>query len=292
VTMAESTCAPIFIVGAARSGTKFLRGLLEGNASCRSVPYDVNYVWRYGNERHPDDVLGPELATPKVVRYIRRTLPHLAGMNGAPGQVMVEKTVGNALRVDFVRAVYPEGRIVHLVRDGRDVVESAMRMWTEPPASRYLLRKLRHFPLANFRYALWYAANVARGRIAGRRGVRVWGPRYPGIEQDVKQLSLAEVCATQWLESVQRAAGALAAMPGEQWMTVQYEKLTTDEAEVRRLCEFMGLADIEDVLTRYRRTVRTDRAGSWRNALTGRDLDRVMSIIQPGLTRCGYLGAE
>lgn len=125
----EHPIRPIVLIGAARSGTKFLRSLLAAGAETVAVPYDINYVWRYGNERHPDDALGSELATREIQRYIRATLPRLAvRTRGQSASLLVEKTVGNSLRVDFVRKVLPEARFIHIVRDGRDVVESARRM--------------------------------------------------------------------------------------------------------------------------------------------------------------------
>ena len=41
---------PIVLIGAARSGTKILRDALATALGVPQVPYDVGYVWRYGNE--------------------------------------------------------------------------------------------------------------------------------------------------------------------------------------------------------------------------------------------------
>lgn len=285
---ASAAGAPVFIIGAARSGTRFFRGVLDGSAGFHAVPYDVNYVWRHGNERHPDDALPAAAATPRIARYIRRTLPRLAGMRG--DGVLVEKTVSNALRVDFIRAVYPEGRFVHLVRDGRDVAESAMRMWREPPGGRYLLQKLPHLPLADFRYALWYAGNVLRGRLAGRGGVRVWGPRYPGIDDDLARESLPTLCARQWARSVAHAADALERVSPAQRITLRYEDLLRGDAEVRRLCDFLEVPDTAAVLERHRATLRPPQPARWRTSLSAREQDEVMAAAGPELRRLGYAG--
>jgi hypothetical protein len=47
----------VFVIGAARSGTKFLRDVIGASPYAAVVPYDVNYVWRGGNEGFPDDAL-------------------------------------------------------------------------------------------------------------------------------------------------------------------------------------------------------------------------------------------
>ena len=49
--------APIILIGAARSGTKFLRDVLASAVGVKSVPYDVNYIWRHGSPNYGHDVL-------------------------------------------------------------------------------------------------------------------------------------------------------------------------------------------------------------------------------------------
>ena len=205
-----SARSPLILVSAARSGSKLLRDLLGASPECAVVPFDINFVWRHGNEDRPDDALPPEAAREPVVRYIRRALPRLAGLRANDARFVVEKTVSNSLRVPFVARVFPEARFVWLVRDGRAVAESTRRVWHEPPERGYLLRKLRYFPLRDFRYATWYLKNRLRPGPA-----RVWGPRYPGIDADLASLDLLEVCARQWAACNASARDGLAALPRE-----------------------------------------------------------------------------
>ena len=51
----------VIIIGAARSGTKYLRDVLATAPNAARVPYDINYIWRYGSESHPDDALPASL---------------------------------------------------------------------------------------------------------------------------------------------------------------------------------------------------------------------------------------
>jgi hypothetical protein len=95
---------PIVLIGAARSGTKVLRDSLAAAAGTGCVPYDVGYVWRYGNEASPDDVIPAEAVTPKIRTFIRGFLAKYADRDG----LFVEKTVGNTLRVELVADVLPE----------------------------------------------------------------------------------------------------------------------------------------------------------------------------------------
>ena len=70
--------SPIFIIGAARSGTKFLRDCLLGDPRICAVPYDVNYIWRYGAATGSDDVLTPEGLDPRRSGFIRTAIARQA----------------------------------------------------------------------------------------------------------------------------------------------------------------------------------------------------------------------
>ena len=257
------THSPIVIIGAARSGTKFLRDVLAAGPDTAAVPYDVNYVWRTGQEAMHHDRLEPVTATPERAASIRARLRRLA--RAGNGDVLIEKTVSNGLRIPFVDVVLPDARFVHLIRDGRDVAESAMRQWRAPPDWFGLWRKLTAMPLANARYALWFARNLASGTVtAGRSGGKLWGPRYPGILDDVAHLPLAGVCARQWARTVEYARADLDALPRDRVFEIRYEDLTANEAALADLVERLALPARDHVLNFWRRHVRIQDAPLWK----------------------------
>lgn len=241
---------PVIIIGAARSGTKFFRDLLGSSEDVAVVPYDINYVWRHGNESLPHDELTPQSLTPRTARHIRSSIERLAERNAGRKPLLVEKTVSNSVRIDFVRAVYPDAKIIHLERNGLDAVESTYRQWTESPDHSYLLQKLRYFPFREWRYALWFARNtLQRGDDVG-----VWGVRYDGIDADLERLDVAEVCAHQWRRAndqwQQRSA-----IP-ELELECRYADLFSDpDTELSRVCEFLSI-DTAPVAERFKATSR------------------------------------
>lgn len=232
---------PLVILGAARSGTNMLRDALCRLPGFATWPCDeINPVWRHGNLGWPDDAIPPARAA-RAAPYIRGRFARLARRSGAA--VVVEKTCANTLRVPFVAAVLPEARFVHLVRDGRDVVPSAMRRWRgelEMPGLAYRLAKARQAPLLDLpAYGLAFLrSRVARGR--GRLGL--WGPRFPGLAAMLEAGSpLEEVCAAQWAASVEAAEAALAALPQERWIRLRYEDVTADpRAALRAVLALCG----------------------------------------------------
>lgn len=243
--------SPIILIGAARSGTKFLRDVLASAEGVKCVPYDVNYVWRYGSENIPHDALHAGSLTDEKIRYIRQTLFKLARCRD--GEVLVEKTVSNTLRIAYVDKIFPNARYVHLVRDGRDVVESAMRQWEANPDLRALMNKLRGIPLGSSSYVYWFAKNFVSGIFQGRAGGKVWGPRFPGIEETVERASLAEVCALQWRESVQQARAGLDALPDAEGrvFNISYEDLVHDESALAILLRNLSIPNAEEALHSY-----------------------------------------
>lgn len=249
------------------------------------MPYDVGYVWRQGNESRPDDVLAADLAVPVVTRRIRRFLRRYADGEGR----LVEKTVGNTLRVPFVAEVVPQAIFVHLVRDGVDVVESSRRQWSAPVDLAYLARKVRHFPprLAGS-YGLKFVRNNLRQR-EGQKHVKSWGPRYPHIDVDLKECDLLTVCARQWRECVIRASADLeeASAPV---IEVRYEHLVGDPVGTlgRIIDEAPGYRTTTALLAAAGATLHSQSAGSGRGRLADEERRLIDVEIGDTLERFGY----
>lgn len=280
---------PIIVLGAARSGTKYLRDILALGANAAKVPYDINYVWRYGSEAHPDDALPVSLLTERKRRFIREQVQRLAKVAPGSDTIVFEKTVGSTLRVPFVAAVFPEAKFVHLVRDGRAVTESSMRQWREPLDFRRLFEKLRDLPLRNAGYPVWFAGNLLKGLAVGRGGGKVWGPRYPGIAADLESgLGLVELCVRQWQASVEMALEGLGAIAPERQIELRYEQLVSGTRALHEVAEFCGLQDIRSVIEAHERLVERRADRKWEHALSEGEKQKMMIIAMPTLERLGY----
>ena len=276
----------IVIVGAARSGTKILRDVLAEASGVGCVPYDIGFVWRYGNEHVPHDVLDPATVTPRMSRFIRRYVDRYAG---AGRNVVIEKTVGNTLRVPFVHAVLPDAAFVHLVRNGTDVAESARRQWSAPADRRYLLRKVRHFPLRLLpSYGREYALAQFSRRGGGRSSAATWGPRYPGIDEDVASNDLLTVCARQWRASVEYARRDLARV-GKLVVDVRYERLVAEPlATLEELVDRLELPGSAADRRRAAARLELGRAGAGSRSLDDRELAIVSAELGGTLDALGY----
>jgi hypothetical protein len=119
--------APIFLLGCQRSGTTMLRLVLDSHSriSCgpetrfltdleRIVGRDWERLARFGFPRED---------------WLRRIREFFGGVHGdyaaARGKARwADKTPLYALAIPFLAEVFPDAQIVHVIRDGRDVVVS------------------------------------------------------------------------------------------------------------------------------------------------------------------------
>lgn len=211
-----------------------VRDLVAQHPDVDKVEFDVNYIWRTGSEGLPSDEIPVGSFTSRIGDRIAGSIARSCG--DAP--VLIEKTVSNCLRIDFVRSVFPEARFIHLVRNGEDVIESAYRQWLAGPDFRYILKKTATFPLLDaFGYALSYARNTVRRLLPSQEKTPIiWGPHYKGIEQDLERIDLLEVCAIQWLKCLQEATIGLVRIPQERVLWIRYEDFVRDpESHLKRV---------------------------------------------------------
>jgi hypothetical protein len=279
---------PVIIIGAARSGTKLLRSIVASSRMYRSVPFDVNYIWRYGNEDLSHDVLTAQMMTAKTRKFIALRLCKLAGVSPEQGN-FVEKSVSNTLRLPFVLRVFPDAKFIFLIRDGRDVTESAYRCWQERPSVGYILQKIRTFPwLTCSKYGCKYVRNVAARVLGLTSSVRTWGPRYEGIDEDLRQLSLWEVCALQWRKSIEHFESSRHLIPVDQLLELRYEDLVTMPKDcAARIANFVNL-DGSGQMRRYMADHITQARIGSHLRLSTQELETLDNALGPTLVRWNY----
>lgn len=276
----------IVLIGAGRSGTKIIRDVLSTATGFGCVPHDVGYVWRYGNESVPHDVLDPASVTPKIRRFIERYIDRYA----VPGTTtVIEKSVGNALRVPFVHAVLPDATFIHIIRDGIDVAESTRRQWLLPPDRHYVVEKMHHFPARLIpTYGRKYAVSLLRGYVRRDSRLGTWGVRYPGMDEDLRSESLLTVCARQWQTSVEYARDGFRNIDAPVF-EVRYEQMVAAPQEtLQRLLGDVGLEVDPSALRRAVSMLTAGRAGLGTRSLSQDELEELEKVLGPTLDDFGY----
>ncbi len=279
----------IILIGAARSGTKFLRSILDASNQVSAIPYDVNYIWRFGNEQLVHDELTAGQLNEKTRAYIHKQLYRISGIGDDDKQVLLEKTVSNSLRVPFVNKVFPNALYIHLIRDGRAVTESAMRMWNAPPELKSIFQKLRKFPLSNIGYIFWFLKNFVVGLTSSRRGGNTWGPRYQGLDEDVRNnLPLVEICAKQWVASITKAAEDLDKIDASRVLTLRYSDLISNDKSIDALLNFANIDDKTLSLEYYRNNVRKGNDDKWGLHMDKNEISSMNNILNATLKKFDF----
>lgn len=285
-------CQPVVIIGAARSGTNMLRDIITQLPGYGTWPCDeINLVWRHGNKAHPSDELLPVHATPNVKAYIRGAFDRLGQSQNVSN--VVEKTCANSLRVAFVNAILPEAKFVFLIRDGRDATASAMKRWVKPNSLRYTLSKLRYAPLVDVPYyAVGFIANQIHRLRDKERRLGTWGPIFEGMREYAATHTLAEMCATQWVKSVEFAERDLSALPAERVHRMSYEALALQpQEELAGLFRFLGAEVDPDRIRELGSGISQKSVGSWKRDLTSEDIAQIDPILSETLARNQYQAA-
>src|SRR5690606_26601174 len=115
-----------------------------------------------------------------------------------------------------------------LVRDGRDVVASALKRWKAPLDIAYIARKARFVPPSDLPYyAVRYLRHRLHRQFSGEQRLGSWGPRFEGIDTLLASRSLAEVSAEQWRRSVLSAARSFAHLDDNEVCRLRYEHFAT-----------------------------------------------------------------
>lgn len=276
---------PVFIIGAGRSGTKYLRDVLSASSAVVCIPYDVGFIWRTGSEMLAHDEIDFRFVPEKSIVWMRGVLPTLIdrSVSKKEATLLIEKSVPNSLRPLLLYRAFPNAMFIHLVRDGRAVTESALRMWQTPANVRYLIKKIRYFPIRNFWYGLFYVRNFLWSLI---RGVHpTWGPRYNGIDKDFKKEPLHVVCARQWFHCVDVSFRQLSQIPKNQVILVRYEDIMEGTDTLEKICAALKI-DSTEVLNYHLANRRTGENKKWRHGLSEdmqKDISAVFEGLQPSM---------
>jgi hypothetical protein len=264
---------PVFIVGAPRSGTSLLYSVLRSAPAFAHWPGEAHEVWEA--DYHPalrgwsSNALTAADVEPKAAERIRRSFFLVAGSR----RRLIDKTPRNALRVSFVDALFPDARYVHLVRDGRENVNSLLNAWRTPRYRTYRLPDPHSIPGAD---PQWWKFVL-----------------YPGWGDDVRG-PLEVVCSRQWVSSNDLALRDLSAV-GERAVRVRYEDLVdSPEDEVGRVLEFLGVpydaslrAKAASVRTTPVNVVTPPERGKWRKENPA-EIEAVVPLLRPTMEALGY----
>ena len=180
------------IVGAQRSGTTWLQLLCAAHPKIAGSE-ELHLFGRYvghivasfykdlsafvgtGRGQGLPSVLTPAEFDATVKQFTTAVLSRV--IRGKPGaELVIEKTPDHVLHLPYVRRLYPDVKVIHVIRDPRDVVESqlaAAATWGDDWAPKNPAEAAR-------RWVEW----VSKGRAYGRTAPRYTEVRYETLLSD------------------------------------------------------------------------------------------------------------
>ncbi|WGF92203.1 sulfotransferase family protein [Aequorivita marisscotiae] len=275
---------PIFLIGAARSGTKILRDTIATNSEIEKIEYDINFIWKRFNEDIDHDELEVRDVKPQFKRFIFKYFNKKA--KNKP--FLIEKTVGNSLRIPFLLEIFPNAKFIILYRDGRDVVESVVRQWGEAPSNSYLFKKLFSIPIFQvFPFLLTYAYDTLKiklGLVPSKK--YLWGVQYKGCWNDLDKFTALEFCTKQWNQCTESIIKHRAKIKVENRLDIYYENLVKNpKNEFFRIADFLNLNEEDFDYS----TLKSSNIGKSKNKLSNKDYEELNNRLKSTLIKLGYI---
>ncbi|MBW2281275.1 MAG: sulfotransferase [Deltaproteobacteria bacterium] len=263
--------APIFIIGAPRSGTSILYEKLARHPDLAWIsnitkkvpdsllvtrliglfrddhrPTEAKKIWgRYAdlNESKP----GRKDATPRATRFLRRVVRNNLKLFHKPR--FLSKDCGNSLRMEFLDEIFPDAIFIHIIRDGRAVAHSTLRV-----------RETKD---------------------------RFWGIRPPGWKDLVDRPAI-EASAMQWEWTLEAVRNSAEGLPESRYMEVRYEDFVDDpEGVLRAIGDKCGLEWDAAFLKELVSDV-SSQDFKWRERLSPEEVEMLHGLIGKSLADLGY----
>lgn len=284
--MSDGLKPPIIVLGNTRSGTTVVQNVISAHRDVVGW-YEPRTLWLMADPRRRHDEFDEGDATEPVKRYIRRQFLKYQRQHG--DRIVLEKTPANILKIPYVHAVLPEAHYLFIVRDPFSFISSNDLAWQHLLSPKGIRRRLASTPVTQLPYyAGQLVAQQFRRRVLKKRYLGPYGPRYRGMDEDLKTLDRLTVIARQWAVCSQKAEDALARFEPGRVLRLRYESFVENPvAEAERICRHCGLDMTEEVLRVANEHVKSDRQMKWQRFEPG-ELARLLPELLPEMRRHGY----
>lgn len=258
--------APLFLIGAPRSGTTFLGGSLSAlpTVSYHHEPIATKFASRFVYQER-----WSERGARRYYRFVYRTLLR-AHCNG--DLTFVEKTPRNSFLVAFLHRSFPDARFLHIIRDGRDAALSySKKPWLQ-------------------------AAMAGSGRVSPGGYPNGPTPRFwvePERRGEFETTTDIHRCVWAWRRHTESALASGCSLPAHLYHELRYEDLVREPArEGRRILDFLGLSGHDAARERFLAAVgKADPSsiGGWRRELDEAAVRQMENEAGELLAKLGYL---
>jgi omega-hydroxy-beta-dihydromenaquinone-9 sulfotransferase len=255
---------PIFILGVARSGTTLLNDILSKHkqiavlSEANDLWDPTGYPWNASNHETPPVWIDVQTY---IARWWRDTHPRqqqIRAVFGAYQRLLnkpwfLNKTPLNTYRVPQLLEIFPDARFIHLVRDGRAVVQS----YTRKEYSKFL-----EMPQAFAPYNVYKSEDISRSL------ADFWQQSLDIVHADDEKLGLTQ-------------EGRM--------IEIQYEHLCDNmRGTLENICQFIGISGNDFAPTVWQIETKSQNH-KWKDSLSAALIADIHQRMDKGLREQGYL---
>ena len=255
---------PIFIVGAARSGTTFLGDCIgripevsyhhEPPATKAAGRYVYEDLWSFRRSRW----------------FFHLVYSWLVRVERDGDLRFSEKTPTNIFIIPFLSQAFPDAQFIHIIRDGRDAASSHMnKPWLRAEDA-------------------WSHEREPGGYLHGP-----W-PKFwvePERREEFVETSDARRMAWAWRRYTQTGLDHAEVLGSERYLELRYESFVRDpDTEGERILDFLGITSETSRGTFLTATQRADTSsiGTWRNTFYPSEMAEIDAEAGDLLRQLGY----
>lgn len=249
---------PIFDKIGLRGHKKQYSHAIPGNRYLPQPDEAYEFWDYYSKENFSRSYLADIKANPETVKRVRNAVARLTRWQGKSH--FAAKLTGPG-RVSFLSSIFPDARFVHIIRDGRSVVESLLRQ-------QFWLEK------GGLEQPFWEGT-----------------PEYILQEWKASARNGDVLTALQWRYVVQSIRADIATLPETSYMEVRYEDFVNEPIKnLKSIYHFTNLEIPDEVIQFYQNNNRSfkNMNEKWRDMEKER-LVRITAAMQPTLKELNYV---
>lgn len=276
---------PIILLGNVRSGTTMIHDLFDTHQQVVSW-FEPRTLWLYADPRRKHDQFDASDATDRVKNYIRKRFLQFQQTHG--NRRVMEKTPSNLMRIPYVHAIFPESKLLYILREPLANLSSVDLRGRKAITRKRAMERIAETPKSQLHYYLTrYVIDHFRVRVLGKRPT-YYGVRYPGFNEDRAHNTRFQMIARQWVACAQAADRELAKIDPALVHRIRYEDFVANPVqEFDRILAHFELSMTPELKTKLSSWVDAGRQQKWKR-LDPTVLAECLPILRDEMIKQGY----
>ena len=277
---------PIFIIGAPRSGTTWMGAIMKQHPDIQLL-HEISNIWMWKNAYKFDDVLTESDLNPNIKSYIQQKF--FSYLQDNHKKRICDKTPRNCLRIRAIKEVFPDAKIIMVLRDGRAVINSTKKELNKHKGipKKEIFHRLKGLSLAEIAVFLPRLGSRLK-RIVGIP-LDYWGARPPGWQEWVGKFPKHILLAKQWSATMEIAIREGRKLTSNNYLEINYEDLVKSPEEgMLKIANFIELENPQPIINFAVSTADPSRTDRWKDTFDNQLLNEIREIIEPTMTKLGY----